>query len=134
MTSMSPDWISEIKWGLDGLVPVIAQDQDTGKVLTHAWMNREALEKTVALGRAVYWSRSRQKLWYKGEISGHVQEIHEVRADCDMDTVLLLVRQIGGIACHTGRFSCFYMKLHDGQWQQVEKVIKDPEQIYGQQD
>jgi len=134
MTIVASDWISEIKWNADGLVPAIAQDKITGRVLTHAWMNREALIKTVELGRAVYWSRSRQQLWFKGEISGHVQQIIEVRLDCDKDTILLLVSQLGGIACHTGRYSCFFMKLQDGRWEQVEPVIKDPGLIYGQQE
>ncbi len=133
MTTETSGWINQVNWNDDGLVPAIAQDQDTGKILTHAWMNRDALTKTVALGRAVYWSRSRQQLWYKGEISGHVQEIREVRLDCDQDTILLLVKQVGGIACHTGRYSCFFTKLHDGRWEQVDPVIKDPGLIYGRQ-
>lgn len=133
MATETSDWVNQVNWNDDGLVPAIAQDQDTGKILTHAWMNRDALAKTVALGRAVYWSRSRQQLWFKGEVSGHVQEIREVRLDCDQDTILLLVKQVGGIACHTGRYSCFFTKLQNGRWEQVEPVIKDPALIYGQQ-
>ncbi len=131
MPALNTDWINEIKWGGNGLVPVIAQDQDTGSILTQAWMNREALEKTVQLGRAVYWSRSRQQLWFKGEVSGHVQEVGEIRTDCDMDTILLLVKQVGGIACHTGRYSCFFNKLENERWVQVEPIITDPGLIYG---
>jgi phosphoribosyl-AMP cyclohydrolase len=127
-----PDWINAIKWDSNGLVPAIAQDQDTHSILTQAWMNRDALEKTLQLGRAVYWSRSRQQLWVKGEISGHVQEVSQIRTDCDMDTILLLVKQTGGIACHTGRYSCFFHRLDDGRWVETDPVITDPEQIYGQ--
>jgi len=127
-----PEWINAIKWGGDGLVPAVAQDHETGTLLTQAWMNREALEKTLQMGRAVYWSRSRQQLWIKGEVSGHVQEVREIRTDCDMDTILLLVKQIGGIACHTGRYSCFFNRLENGRWVEVEPVIRDPKQIYGQ--
>ena len=123
-------WLSQINWSDDGLVPVIAQEQSTGKVLTLAWMNREALEKTVAEGCAVYWSRSRKKLWRKGEESGHVQHIKEIRLDCDKDTILLIVTQEGGIACHTGRHHCFFSKLDGGEWRVVEPVLKSPEQIY----
>jgi phosphoribosyl-AMP cyclohydrolase len=127
-----PEWINAIKWGGDGLVPAVAQDYQTGTLLTQAWMNREALEKTLQLSRAVYWSRSRQQLWVKGEVSGHVQEVSEIRTDCDRDTILLLVKQVGGIACHTGRYSCFFNRLENGLWVEVEPIIRDPEQIYGQ--
>jgi len=124
-------WLNDIQWNHEGLVPAIAQDQASGKILTLAWMNRDALEMTVAGGLAVYWSRSRQRIWKKGERSGHFQEISEIRTDCDKDTILLLVNQIGGIACHTGRYSCFFSRLENGKWQAVEPVIKDPRQIYG---
>ena len=127
------DWLDNIKWDAQGLVPVIAQENATGDVLMFAWMNREALEKTAALKRAVYFSRSRNKLWFKGEESGHVQQVHDIRLDCDNDVVLLKVTQLGhdpGIACHTGRHSCFYQSLRDGQWQSVDPVLKDPETIY----
>jgi phosphoribosyl-AMP cyclohydrolase len=126
-------WIKQIRWDSKGLVPVIAQEQGTGDVLMFAWMNREALQKTVELGRAVYFSRSRDKLWYKGEESGHVQTVHEIRMDCDSDVILLKVTQLGhepGIACHTGRHSCFFSVLKDGQWTRVDPVLKDPESIY----
>lgn len=127
---MSKNWLDTIKWTDDGLVPVIAQESGTGKVLMFAWMNREALELTVAEGRAVYWSRSRKKLWRKGEESGHVQELKDIRLDCDNDVILLEVEQIGGIACHTGRHSCFYQRLTDEEWVAVEPVIKHPDKIY----
>ena len=130
MMKTSSAWIDQVKWNHDGLVPVITQDVITGKILTQAWMNRDALLQTVKSGQAVYWSRSRLKLWHKGEESGHVQEVSEVRMDCDNDSLLLLVRQLGDIACHTGRFSCFYQKLNEGRWEQVEPVIKDPDLIY----
>ncbi len=130
MMKTSSAWIDQVKWNHDGLVPVITQDVITGKILTQAWMNRDALLQTVKSGQAVYWSRSRLKLWHKGEESGHVQEVSEVRMDCDNDSLLLLVRQVGDIACHTGRFSCFYQKLNEGRWEQVEPVIKDPDLIY----
>ena len=126
-------WIKHIRWDSKGLVPVIAQEQGTGDVLMFAWMNREALQKTVELGRAVYFSRSRDKLWYKGEESGHVQTVHEIRMDCDSDVILLKVTQWGhepGIACHTGRHSCFFQRLQGARWQVVEPVLKDPESIY----
>ena len=126
-------WLDAIRWDKDGLVPVIAQEKSTGDVLMFAWMNHEALQKTVALGRAVYFSRSRQKLWFKGEESGHVQTVHDVRLDCDNDVILLSITQTGhepGIACHTGRHSCFYQSLQNGQWQAVEPVLKDPHSIY----
>ncbi len=127
------NWLDNIKWDDKGLVPVIAQEKDSGDVLMFAWMNREALEKTAALKRAVYFSRSRNKLWLKGEESGHVQTVHEIRIDCDNDVVLLTVTQEGhtpGIACHTGRHSCFFSVLKDGQWQSVDPVLKNPDTIY----
>jgi len=125
------DWVDEVRWNADGLVPAIAQDVTSLAVLTLAWMNREALERTVATGDAHYWSRSRGRLWRKGESSGHVQRVREVRLDCDHDAILLLVEQGGGIACHTGRARCFFRKLEDGRWRDVEPVLKDPEAIYG---
>jgi phosphoribosyl-AMP cyclohydrolase len=126
------DWIEAIRWDAGtGLVPAIAQDAASGRVLTLAWMNREALRATVATGRVHYWSRSRGKLWSKGESSGHVQQVKEVRADCDSDAVLLLVEQVGGIACHTGRESCFFRKYDAGRWVAVDPVLKDPATIYG---
>ena len=130
----SNKWLNEINWNDDGLVPAIAQEKSTGKVLTLAWMNREALAKTASEGRAVYWSRSRRKLWHKGEESGHIQLVDEIRVDCDKDTVLLIVTQEGGIACHTGRHHCFFSKLDDGEWRIVEPVLKDPELIYPPKD
>jgi phosphoribosyl-AMP cyclohydrolase len=127
------NWLDNIKWDDKGLVPVIAQEKDTGDVLMFAWMNREALQKTAELKRAVYFSRSRNKLWFKGEESGHVQTVHDIRMDCDNDVVLLTVTQLGnepGIACHTGRHSCFYQRFEDGKWQVAAPVLKDPETIY----
>ena len=127
------NWLDQIKWDAQGLVPVIAQELASGDVLMVAWMNREALAKTAELGRAVYYSRSRGKLWFKGEESGHVQTVHQIRMDCDNDVLLLRVTQTGhdpGIACHTGRHSCFFQRLEGGQWLTVEPVVKDPEQIY----
>ena len=124
------DWLNEIKWSEDGLLPVIAQDEASGKVLMFAWMNRESLQLSILEGRAIYWSRSRQRLWRKGEESGHVQLIKDVRIDCDNDVLLLSVQQQGGIACHTGRQSCFYKQLQQGQWLEVDPVLKDPQQIY----
>ena len=126
-------YLDAITWDAQGLVPVIAQEQGSKDVLMFAWMNREALQKTVELGRAVYFSRSRKKLWHKGEESGHVQLVHEIRIDCDADVVLLTVTQQGhdpGIACHTGRHTCFFSVLNNGQWQPVEPVLKDPATIY----
>lgn len=123
-------WLNEVAWDDVGLVPVIAQDFKSGKVLMFAWMNREALRLTNETGKAVYWSRSRKKLWHKGEESGHTQVVREIRLDCDDDVVILLVEQIGGIACHTGRESCFFKKLEDDNWKVVEPVIKNPEEIY----
>ncbi|MBP8202615.1 MAG: phosphoribosyl-AMP cyclohydrolase [Pseudomonas sp.] len=124
------DWLDEINWNNDGLVPAIAQDHLTGRVLMMAWMNREALALTAREQRAIYWSRSRSKLWRKGEKSGHVQKLHELRLDCDADVVILMVEQIGGIACHTGRESCFYRVYENAEWKTVDAVIKDPHAIY----
>ncbi|HEY9149906.1 MAG TPA: phosphoribosyl-AMP cyclohydrolase [Gammaproteobacteria bacterium] len=123
-------WLDEVQWTEDGLVPVIAQDAESGEILMFAWMNREALAMTVREGRAVYWSRSRGRLWPKGEESGHVQWIKDIRLDCDKDVVLLKIEQVGGIACHTGRRSCFFHRLEAGQWRAVEPVLKDPKDIY----
>jgi len=127
---MSDSWLNEIRFNEDGLIPVIAQDAGTGRVLMLAWMNREALKLTVEKKQAVYWSRSRGKLWHKGEESGHIQQVREIRFDCDEDVILLKVEQIGGIACHTGRESCFYRLLQGDQWVEVDEVIKDPKDIY----
>ncbi len=124
------DFLDQVTWNSDGLVPAIAQDAESGQILMVAWMNREALKLTVSENRAVYWSRSRQKLWRKGEESGNVQPLKELRIDCDNDVILMQVEQLGGIACHTGRVSCFYSVLRDGQWQAVDAVIKDPKEIY----
>jgi phosphoribosyl-AMP cyclohydrolase len=124
-------WLDDVKWSDDGLVPAIAQEAQTGTVLTLAWMNREALASTHATGVAHYWSRSRGRLWQKGERSGHVQRVREIRLDCDNDAVLLVVEQQGGIACHTGRHRCFFQRLEDGAWRVVEPVLKDPKAIYG---
>jgi phosphoribosyl-AMP cyclohydrolase len=123
-------WLDEIKWTAEGLIPVIAQEAATGQVLMFAWMNREALLLTAQEGQAVYWSRSRNRLWRKGEESGHRQKILEIRLDCDEDVILLKVEQAGGIACHTGRRHCFFRVLRDGRWQTVEPVLKDPALIY----
>ncbi|MCK2150735.1 phosphoribosyl-AMP cyclohydrolase [Marinobacter alexandrii] len=127
----NPDWLDVIRWTDDGLVPAIAQDAATGDILMMAWMNRESLRLTALEGQAVYWSRSRGKLWRKGESSGHQQAIKDIRLDCDEDVIVLKVEQMGGIACHTGRRSCFYRSLEDGQWVSVDPVIKDPDAIYG---
>jgi len=124
------DYLDQIKWNDSGLVPAIAQDAETGVNLMVAWMNREALEQTISLGEAVYWSRSRQKLWHKGEESENTQSVLELRLDCDADVILLKVKQNGGIACHTGRESCFYRVFKAGEWHTVEPVIKDPREIY----
>ena len=127
------DWLDDIKWDTQGLVPVIAQEASSGDVLMFAWMNREALQKTAELGRAVYFSRSRGKLWFKGEESGHVQVVHEIRLDCDADVLLLQVTQQGHeppIACHTGRHSCFFRRFEDGAWKETLPVLKDPASIY----
>jgi phosphoribosyl-AMP cyclohydrolase len=130
---MNDGWLDSIKWDRDGLVPVIAQEAASRDVLMFAFMNREALAETARRGEAVYWSRSRGRLWHKGEASGHIQKVHEIRLDCDNDVVLLSVTQLGhdpSIACHTGRHSCFYQRLEGGAWQAVEPVLKDPEAIY----
>jgi phosphoribosyl-AMP cyclohydrolase len=127
---MSADWLDEVKWDDQGLVPAIAQDAQSGRVLMVAWMNREALAETVRSGRATYWSRSRGRLWRKGESSGHDQSVREIRLDCDGDTVLLTVEQAGGIACHTGRHSCFFSRLDDGRWLAVDPVLRDPRSFY----
>jgi phosphoribosyl-AMP cyclohydrolase len=127
-----PDTVlADIQWNEQGLIPAIAQDWRSGDVLMLAWMNRDALSLTISEGRAIYWSRSRQALWRKGEDSGHVQHLKELRIDCDADTVLMKVEQIGGIACHTGRRNCFYQRLDDGKWQVTDEVIKQPADIYG---
>lgn len=123
-------WLDVIKWDEQGLVPAIAQDASSGKVLMMAWMNRESLQLTVEEGRAIYWSRSRKKLWRKGEESGHVQNVKDIRLDCDADVILLSVEQVGGIACHTGRERCFYRQYQDGQWVETEEVLKNPDAIY----
>ncbi|MGB4499089.1 MAG: phosphoribosyl-AMP cyclohydrolase [Methylococcaceae bacterium] len=124
------NWLDEIRFTEEGLIPAIAQDANTGKILMFAWMNRESLQLTVENGYAVYWSRSRQKLWRKGEESGHQQKIISIQLDCDEDVLLLKIEQQGGIACHTGRESCFYRQLIDGEWQAVEDVLKNPDEIY----
>lgn len=124
------NWLDAIAWNAEGLVPAVAQDAVTGRVLMTAWVNREALELTAREGRAVYWSRSRQRLWRKGEESGHVQLLREIRLDCDGDTILLLVEQQGGIACHTGHYSCLYRRLDAGRWVDIEPIVKDPAEIY----
>jgi len=128
---MEKSWLDAIAWNEQGLVPAIAQDAQSGDVLMLAWMNRESLSLTFQEGRAVYWSRSRQRLWRKGEESGHVQRVMEIRTDCDDDVILLKVEQIGGITCHTGRRRCFFKQLMDGTWQEVEPVLQDPNNIYG---
>jgi phosphoribosyl-AMP cyclohydrolase len=124
------DWLDKVNWTHDGLVPAIAQETGSGHVLSLAWMNRDALAKTVETGEAHYWSRSRRKLWRKGESSGHVQRVKSVRLDCDEDVILLEVEQGGGIACHTGRHSCFFQRLENGVWVTTEPVLKDPQEIY----
>jgi phosphoribosyl-AMP cyclohydrolase len=127
---MSGNWLDEVKWGPDGLVAAVAQDAQTGRVLMLAWMNREALARTAETGEAHYWSRSRRKLWHKGEESGHVQKVRSIRTDCDSDAVLLEIEQVGGIACHTGRARCFYLQLGDGKWVETDPVLKDPKEMY----
>jgi phosphoribosyl-AMP cyclohydrolase len=127
---MSDSWLNKVNWTHDGLVPVVVQEAGGGKVLMFAWMNREALKSTVSSGEAVYWSRSRKKIWRKGEESGHVQKVKEIRLDCDQDVLLLTVEQIGGIACHTGRHSCFFQKLQSGKWVVTDPVIKESKEIY----
>ena len=123
-------WLDEVQWTADGLVPVIAQEKGSQQVLMFAWMNREALRLTAETGRAVYWSRSRNRLWRKGEESGHIQKVYEIRLDCDEDVILLTVEQVGGIACHTGRHHCFFRKLVNGNWETDQPVLKKPEEIY----
>ncbi len=127
---MSDAWLNKVNWSTDGLVPAIAQDAESGDILMVAWMNRDALKRTVETGEAVYWSRSRKKLWHKGEESGHTQKVREIRLDCDEDVILMKVEQAGGIACHTGRRSCFFQKLENGEWHTTEPVLKDPHEIY----
>lgn len=127
---MSKQWLDDIKWTDDGLVPVIAQEDSTGDVLMFAWMNRESLGLTVKEGKAIYWSRSRGKLWRKGEESGHEQIVKDIRLDCDNDVILIRVEQKGGIACHTGRKRCFYQQLQNDEWVSVDPVIKNPDEIY----
>jgi phosphoribosyl-AMP cyclohydrolase len=127
---MAEAWLNKVNWSEDGLVPAIAQDAASGRVLMVAWMNREALKLTCQKNEAVYWSRSRNKLWHKGEESGHIQRVKEIRLDCDGDVILLQVEQQGGIACHTGRASCFYSRLEQGRWVEVDAALKSPDQIY----
>ncbi len=124
------DWLDQVAWGSDGLVPAIAQDAETNTILMMAWMNREALQLTVAQQRAVYWSRSRQKLWFKGEESSNVQTLESIHLDCDNDVILLKVKQIGGVACHTGRQHCFFKQLKNNEWVVTESVLKDPAIMY----
>ena len=127
---MSDNWLNKVNWAQDGLVPAVAQETASGRVLTLAWMNREALKKTVETGEVHYWSRSRKKIWHKGEESGHVQKVRSIRLDCDEDVILVEVEQAGGIACHTGRHSCFYQQLVNGECVETEPVLKDPRNIY----
>lgn len=131
MDANRSDFLDEVPWNEHELVAAVAQDAVSGKVLTVAWMNRDALAETVRRGEAVYWSRSRGKLWRKGEESGHVQKVREIRLDCDADAVLIMVEQAGGIACHTGHARCFFRKLENGRWVEVDPVLKDPSRIYG---
>ena len=128
---MASDWLNRINWSADGLIPVVTQEVASGRVLTLAWANREALQRTAETLEAHYWSRSRKKLWRKGEESGHVQKVRSIRTDCDQDVVLFEVEQVGGIACHTGRHSCFFLELRDGNWVETDPVLKDPQAIYG---
>ena len=127
---MTENWLNKVNWAQDGLVPAVTQEMGSGRVLTVAWMNREALRKTVQTGEVHYWSRSRRKLWHKGEESGHVQKVKAVRLDCDEDVILIEVEQSGGIACHTGRHSCFFQKLEGEKWVTTDPVLKDPGKIY----
>lgn len=127
---MSDAWLSKINWSDDGLIPAIAQEAGSDKILMVAWMNREALKQTVEKGEAIYWSRSRKKLWHKGEESGHVQKVKDIYLDCDEDVLLLIVEQIGGIACHTGRHNCFFYQLRSNEWTVSAPVLKDPKEIY----
>jgi phosphoribosyl-AMP cyclohydrolase len=128
---MAESWLNNVNWTQDGLVPAVAQESGSGRVLMVAWMNREALEKTAQTGEAHYWSRSRRSLWHKGEESGHVQKVKSIRIDCDEDVILVEVEQSGGIACHTGRHSCFFRKLEGGRWVETDPVLRDPADIYG---
>ncbi len=130
---MSEAWLNKVNWAANGLVTSVTQDASTGRVLMVAWMNREALKLTQQKGEAVYWSRSRKKLWHKGEESGHFQKVKEIRLDCDGDVILLQVEQVGGIACHTGRESCLYRRLEQGKWLEVDAVLKSPKEIYPEQ-
>jgi phosphoribosyl-AMP cyclohydrolase len=130
MSAAMKDLTAELKWDENGLIPVVTQDAASNRVLTVAWMDRDALARTLESGEAVYWSRSRRRLWHKGEESGHVQRVLEIRVDCDADVLLLSVVQVGGIACHTGRESCFFRRLEDGQWVNTDPVLKDPAEIY----
>lgn len=131
---MSDNWLNKVNWAHDGLVPVIAQEAGSGRILTLAWMNRDALARTAETGEAHYWSRSRRRLWHKGEESGHVQKVKSIRLDCDNDALLLEIEQVGGIACHTGRHSCFFQRLENGAWSTTDPVLKDPGEIYGKWD
>lgn len=131
MSAQAEAWLDAVRWDERGLAPVVTQDAASGRVLTLAWMNRAALAETLRSGQAVYWSRSRNQLWRKGEESGHVQNVVELRLDCDADAILLRVEQVGGIACHTGRERCFYLKLENGRWVETDPVLKDPAEIYG---
>lgn len=124
------DWLDRIHWGADGLIPAVTQETGSGRVLTVAWVNREALQQTVETGEVHYWSRSRKKLWHKGEESGHVQKVKAIRLDCDEDVLLFEVEQVGGIACHTGRHSCFFQELRNGNWVEIDPVLRDPKAIY----
>src|ERR1700674_213877 len=128
---MATSWLNKVHWTDEGLVPVVVQESGSERVLMFAWMNREALQRTADTNEAHYWSRSRKKLWHKGEESGHLQRVHEIRLDCDSDVLLLKVEQEGGIACHTGRLSCFFQKLENGEWVTIEPVLKPPEVTYG---
>lgn len=130
MTTTTDNWLDEVSWNDSGLVPAVAQDAASGRLLMLAWMNRDALRLTAESGRAVYWSRSKGRLWRKGEESGHYQIVKELRLDCDRDTVLLRIEQVGGIACHTGRPSCFFRRLEDGAWRETEAPLKEPGEIY----
>jgi phosphoribosyl-AMP cyclohydrolase len=127
---MNDNWLNKVNWTQDGLVPAVAQEAGSGRVLMVAWMDREALSRTAQTGEAHYWSRSRKKLWHKGEESGHVQKVRSIRMDCDEDVILLEVEQLGGIACHTGRHSCFFQRLEGNAWVAVDPVLKDPKEIY----
>ena len=127
---MNDNWLNKVNWTQDGLVPAVAQEAGSGRVLMVAWMNREALSRTVQTGEVHYWSRSRRKLWHKGEESGHVQKVRSIRMDCDEDVILIEVEQVGGVACHTGRHSCFFQRLEGNAWVAVDPVLKDPREIY----